>query len=299
MINSKKCLYAALAFVFVALMTVSCGKDDVAPVVPDNNDTTDVPTEPNYLIIGEDTVNVTGVTRTYNADYGMHTTVVELDNGCNFTIDCMIIPDGDFKFLRLNEFYSNPDSVLGAYVVGNTNNYLSQGDYSAHYAFDNVVMNFEGWTENRLYVKAHYCGKVTDKSTPMGNGTFKFAGNNYRTSLVYGIKRANENLHTVTLTSNNMDFAITVKSKENFLSNKNYTISSNQNDIDDGNGLGLTIVARDENGAAINATAVSGNFIYSVNYNSTVTININGTTENGGNFTLLYEGDFTLIQFLN
>lgn len=281
---------------FVALMAAGCEKDNINPVEPDNNDTTpDIPAEPNSFIYGEDTLTIDFVTRKFDDYYGMHTTTIQFTNGCQFNINSMIIPDGDFNFININEFYTTPDSVSGAYHEGNRDNYMLLGTYSAHYVFNTVVIDIQGRTYDGKTVSAHYSGNVTDISNVMGAGSFTFGGHSYRMDLCYGTFR--NNTGSFTFTSTSMEFILSIRTADNFLSGKVYTISTNEDEIAAGTALAITFTVKGDNGP-VTATATSGDFNYLINRDGTVTINYAGTSDKG-DFSGAYNGDIVSITFFN
>lgn len=291
---SHKTAAALMACAFIALTAVGCKKDQVEPIIPDTHDTTPEQ-EPNFFIYGDDTLTIDQVTRKFDNNYGMHTTTIELTNGDQFNISSIKIPDGDFLFTNLNQFYTSPDSVLGAYHQRNQDNYLWQGTFSAHYLFNTVVLDIQGITYDQKVVSVHYNGPVTDISNQMGTGTLDFGGRTYRMNLYYCLNR--NNFCNITFTNTAMDFAIKVQSRNDFLNGKVYTISDNETDIANGNAIGMTITAKTDNGP-VTATATSGALSYIINNNGTVTINYNGSTSQG-QFSGNYSGEVVSIVLFN
>lgn len=284
---------AALAVITITATSCNKENDNIRPIDPTD---TIVPAEPNLFIYGEDTLTITAVTRDYDSDYGIHTTTLHLSDGNTFNIQSMIYPEGEFNFLRLNEFYTTPDSVAGALKIGQANYYLHLGTLSVHYIFNQAVINIQGLTEINQPVSAHYSGIVTDESTPMGEGSFALGSSNFNINMVYGIVRSSVLGH-YTITSTDLNTRLTLHTAQSLMNGKQYQITQDTDLIADGNHLGLDITYNN-NGQLATATATSGTLDFIINRNGTVTITANGTTPHD-NFTLTYIGDFLTLVFAN
>lgn len=287
---NTRALATVAALALLTLAATGCNKDNIKPDTPG---TPEEPAEPDYFVYGEDTLAITGVTRFYDADNGYHKTTIELEQGFKFVVESMKVPEGDFNFLRVMQYYTTPDSVYGYLKLTSYDNYIHFGTFSANYVFDRAVIDIEAEAEGYKRVAAHYAGKVQDITTPMGAGNFEFGGTYRNLNMAYGVK--SHGMFQFHLTSTEMQFRADVLSLKDLVNRSTVTISDSEQAINDGSAIGLTLDYMAPDGSNTKTRATSGSLYYVVNPNSTVSITASGETPEGP-FTLSYNGDFTTVH---
>lgn len=278
------------AFAFMGLMTVSCQKDNITPDTPD---VPEEPADPNYFIFGDDSVQITSVTREYSSTYSYHYTTLNLSNGNTFTLVSIFEPNTTYDIITYNDLFYHMDCIAGGYTMESGNIFLSEGTFNANYHFGHADIDFNGKTDGGIEVRGHFSGNVTDISETLGDGSFSYFGDYTSLNLFYGFVKGG--MGEFLLTSTDMNTRIKLNTKGSLVPGI-YNITTDEQAIAGGHGMGMRMEVKNSKGE-YTTTAVSGTVEYRINPNSSIQLTINGNTEDAS-FNGTYTGTVITLMLM-
>lgn len=285
-----KVLAAALFVAFACVSLVSCSEDEpevIVPDIPDIPGTSTYTMGEGYLVLGPDSLKIDAVQIVKAGDISgigeMNMTLIYLSNGKFF--ECFnTLPTSDSITLSFSDMTSLANGSCGCYgVMMDAYGFGDGEDLSAgsitfvKVDADHYRIYITGSTTSGKVVKAFYKGGVIDEHHTTGSGFMSISGNSV--SLDYCMMSWIDSMYNYALTDATMANELLVKSKSRL--NGTATISANDEEVQAGNTVGVSIVYTDRSTGESEDHPVTSGSISCTRNGNTYQVSISGSTDVG------------------